>query len=128
MRAYTHLTCEQRYQIYILCQAGHTQSEIAYVLNRDKSMMSRALHRNRGLCGYSPAQAHRFTWPDAAEHSDGAVSWRCGPSSSHCCALPGVRSRSESDLNANEGCRSVMSGALVTLKLATSEGAAEIRC
>ena len=55
---YTHLTQTERYQIYALMKAGHTQSEIASVLERSKSTISRELSRNRGQCGYRPKQAH----------------------------------------------------------------------
>jgi IS30 family transposase len=54
---YTHLTQEERYQIYALKKAGHTQSEIANVLERSESTISRELARNRGGCGYRPKQA-----------------------------------------------------------------------
>jgi len=60
MRAYTQLTREERYQIYALKQAGHQQSEIAEMLGRHKSTISRELRRNRGLRGYRPKQAHRL--------------------------------------------------------------------
>ena len=59
MRGYTQLTQEQRYQIYILMKAGHTQTEIADLLHVHKSTISRELRRNRGLRGYRPQQAHR---------------------------------------------------------------------
>lgn len=59
MKTYAQLTQEERYQIYILRQAGHKQSEIAKMLNRDKSTISRELGRNRGLKGYRPQQAHQ---------------------------------------------------------------------
>ncbi|MBM3273461.1 IS30 family transposase [Candidatus Kaiserbacteria bacterium] len=55
---YTHLTREERYQIYALKQAGHNQSEIANVLQRSASTISRELARNRGQRGYRPKQAH----------------------------------------------------------------------
>jgi IS30 family transposase len=55
---YTHLTREERYQIYALKKAGHKQSEIAYVLERSESTISRELARNRGQRGYRPKQAH----------------------------------------------------------------------
>lgn len=55
---YTHLTQTERYQIYALMKAGHTQSEIASVLERSKSTISRELTRNRGQRGYRPKQAH----------------------------------------------------------------------
>lgn len=56
--SYTHLTREERYQIYALKQAGHKQSEIAHVLERNASTISRELARNRGQRGYRPKQAH----------------------------------------------------------------------
>ena len=58
MRIYTQLTNEQRYQIYILMKAGHTQSQIATQIGVHKSTISRELRRNRGLKGYRPKQAH----------------------------------------------------------------------
>ena len=57
---YTHLTREERYQIYALKKAGQTQSEIAQVLDRSPSTISRELARNRGRRGYRPKQAHCF--------------------------------------------------------------------
>lgn len=56
--SYTHLTREERYQIYALRQAGHKQSEIAHVLERSASTISREMARNRGQRGYRPKQAH----------------------------------------------------------------------
>jgi transposase, IS30 family len=55
---YTHLTQEERYQIYALKKAGHKQSEIASVLERSASTISRELARNSGRRGYRPKQAH----------------------------------------------------------------------
>ena len=60
MRTYTQLTREERYQIYMLMQAGHKQSEIAKLLSRHKATISRELRRNRGMRGYRPKQAHRM--------------------------------------------------------------------
>lgn len=57
---YTHLTQEERYQIYALKKAGHTQSEIAKVLERSPSTISRELARNHGWRGYRPKQAHHL--------------------------------------------------------------------
>ncbi len=61
MRGYTQLTQEERYQIYILKKAEYSQTEIAGLLERDKSTISRELRRNRGLKGYRPQQAHNLT-------------------------------------------------------------------
>lgn len=58
---YTHLTQAERYQIAILNKAGHDQSEIARVMNRHSSTISRELRRNRGQRGYRPKQAHEFS-------------------------------------------------------------------
>ena len=49
---------EERYQIYALKKAGHTQSEIANVLERSESTISRELTRSCGQRGYRPKQAH----------------------------------------------------------------------
>ena len=58
---YTHLTQSERYQIGILNKAGHDQSEIARVMNRHASTISRELRRNRGQRSYRPKQAHEFS-------------------------------------------------------------------
>ena len=60
MKGYTQLTQEERYQIYALKKAGHSQKEIAVNLGRSPSTISRELKRNRGLKGYRPKQAHRL--------------------------------------------------------------------
>ena len=57
MRHYAQLTEHQRYQIYALMKAGHTQTEIAALIGVHKSTISRELRRNRGLRGYRPRQA-----------------------------------------------------------------------
>ena len=57
---YTHLTREERYQIYALKKAGHPQNEIAIVLKRSAATISRELSRNTGGRGYRPKQAHRL--------------------------------------------------------------------
>ena len=54
---YTHLTQDERYQIAILLKAGHLQSDIARLMNRSPSTISRELRRNRGQRGYRPKQA-----------------------------------------------------------------------
>jgi IS30 family transposase len=58
---YTHLTQDERYQIAILNKAGHNQSDIARVMNRPKSTISREMKRNRGERGYRPKQAREFS-------------------------------------------------------------------
>ena len=57
--SYTQLTQEQRYQIHSLLKMEHNQTEIAECLGVHKSTISRELHRNRGLRGYRPKQAHQ---------------------------------------------------------------------
>jgi IS30 family transposase len=58
--SYTQLTREQRYQIYALMKANHTQTEIAAIIKVHKATVSRELGRNRGRRGYRPACAHRL--------------------------------------------------------------------
>jgi len=58
---YTHLTQDERYQIAILLKAGHKQSDVARLMNRHPSTISRELGRNRGQRGYRPKQAHEFS-------------------------------------------------------------------
>nr|SPS06973.1 conserved protein of unknown function [Candidatus Nitrotoga fabula] len=50
--SYTHLTQEERYQIYALKKAGHKPGEIADVPDRDRSTISRELSRNQRRRGY----------------------------------------------------------------------------
>ena len=45
---------------YILKKAEYSQAEIAELLARDKSTISRELRRNRGQKGYRPQQAHNL--------------------------------------------------------------------
>ena len=61
MRRYTQLTREQRYQIYALKKAGHSQNKIALLVEVHKSTISRELKRNTGQRGYRPKQAHWFS-------------------------------------------------------------------
>ena len=58
---YTHLTQDERCQIYILKKAGHDQSDIANMLGRNKSTISRELKRNCGARGYRPKQAQELS-------------------------------------------------------------------
>ena len=60
MRDYTQLTQEERYQIESLLKMGHHQSEIATVLKRHKSTISREIGHNWGLHGYRPQQAQHL--------------------------------------------------------------------
>lgn len=56
--SYTHLTQEERYQIYAYKKTGMSQNEIAMELGRNKCTISRELARNTGGRGYRPKQAH----------------------------------------------------------------------
>lgn len=58
---YKQLTENERYQIYVMMKAGHSQTEVARLLKRSPSTISRELRRNQGLRGYRPAQAQRLT-------------------------------------------------------------------
>lgn len=58
--SYTQLTREQRYQIYALQKAGHTQTAMAAIVGVHKSSISRELRRNRGRRGYRPGQAQEL--------------------------------------------------------------------
>jgi IS30 family transposase len=54
---YKHLSQAERYQIHALMKAGHDQAQIALLLDRHKSTISRELRRNSGSRGYRPKQA-----------------------------------------------------------------------
>jgi len=67
---------EERYQIYALKKAGHTQIEIANVLERNKSTICRELSRNGGRRVYRPKQANSMTeerWATNARTIDDAT-------------------------------------------------------
>jgi IS30 family transposase len=54
---YKHLSRIERYQIHSLLKAKQTISEIARLLGRHRSTISRELDRGRSQCGYSAEQA-----------------------------------------------------------------------
>ena len=56
---YKHLSREERYQIHSLLRANHSASEIARLLGRHRSTISRELSRGRGQRGYRAEQACR---------------------------------------------------------------------
>jgi IS30 family transposase len=58
---YKHLSQAKRYQIHALMKAGHDQSQIAKLLDRHKSTISRELTRNTGSRGYRPNAAMRIS-------------------------------------------------------------------
>jgi len=59
--SHKQLTENERYQIYVMKKAGHSQKYIAEMINRHPSTVSRELKRNSGLRGYRPAQAQRLS-------------------------------------------------------------------
>lgn len=58
--SYYQLTENERYQIYALNKAGQSQQQIAELLERSASTISRELKRNKGRRGYRPRQAQRL--------------------------------------------------------------------
>ena len=54
---YKHLSQIERYQIHSLMDAQHNITQIAQLLGRDKSTISRELRRNAGCRGYNGKQA-----------------------------------------------------------------------
>ena len=68
---YKHLSQAERYQIHALMKAGHDQSQIAKVLDRNKSTISRELSLNTGSRGYRPKQACEIS-ADRAQNSRNA--------------------------------------------------------
>jgi IS30 family transposase len=71
LMTYKHLSQAERYQIHALIKAGHDQSQIAKLLDRHKSTISRELSRNTGSRGYRPKQACEMS-ADRAQHSRNA--------------------------------------------------------
>lgn len=59
--SYHQLTENERYQIYSLKKAGHSQAKIAELLARHPATISRELRRNTGLRGYRPGQAQKLS-------------------------------------------------------------------
>ncbi|MEL0585063.1 MAG: IS30 family transposase [Candidatus Thiodiazotropha sp. (ex. Lucinoma kazani)] len=59
--SYNQLTENERYQIYALKKARHSQKEIAKLMSRSPSTICRELMRNKGLRGYRPKQAQQLS-------------------------------------------------------------------
>jgi IS30 family transposase len=59
--SYTQLTREQRYQIYALKKADHSQTQMSSIIGCHKSTISRELQRNGGQRGYRPKQADELS-------------------------------------------------------------------
>lgn len=58
---YKQLVENERYQIYIMKKAGHSQKNIADYLGRHPATIGRELRRNKGMRGYRPGQAQRIS-------------------------------------------------------------------
>jgi IS30 family transposase len=58
--SYNQLTENERYQIYASKKARYSQTDIAALLERSPSTISRELARNTELRGYRLKQAQRF--------------------------------------------------------------------
>jgi len=59
-KPYTHVTQEERYQIYAYLKAGYENADIADMLDRHVSTIRREVNRNTGKKGYRPQQAQVF--------------------------------------------------------------------
>lgn len=57
---YTHLTQEERYQIYTQLREGFSNRYIAWRLNCLPSLISREITRNKTRNGYFPKHAHKI--------------------------------------------------------------------
>ncbi|MDR2130680.1 MAG: helix-turn-helix domain-containing protein, partial [Odoribacteraceae bacterium] len=60
MKTKKQLTREQRYEIEVLLRAGKRQKEIAELVGKDKSVISRELKRNSHKRGYSARLAQEY--------------------------------------------------------------------
>lgn len=71
---FEHLCREDRETIYVMNQAGNTQTVIAEAIGRSQSTVSRELSRNRGQRGYRPKQAdERAAGRKATKKARGSV-------------------------------------------------------
>ena len=59
MNGYRQLTLAQRYEIFALKKAGHSQVTIVNLVGVDASTVSRELRRNTSPTGYYAKAAHR---------------------------------------------------------------------
>ena len=64
---YTHLSQTERFQIQAFMKAGQTQTEIAHILGRHKSTISRKVARGSVRRGYRPHQVQNL--PDDCSQS-----------------------------------------------------------
>lgn len=70
---YKHLTEEERYQIDDMLREGFNQKEIAIILNRAESTLSRELRRNEGDRGWRPRQAQQKSTERLSERGSANV-------------------------------------------------------
>lgn len=61
MANYTHLSQDERYSISAELKRQTSIREIARILNRHPSSISREIQRNTGKRGYRPKQAEQFS-------------------------------------------------------------------
>ena len=64
MTPYTQITAEERYALSLLRKQGHSQAEMARILGRHPSTISRELRRNVWRCngrGYVASRAQSYT-------------------------------------------------------------------
>jgi transposase, IS30 family len=61
MKHYTHLSQDERYQIYSMKSHGITISQMAIHLDRSESTLRREIKRNSGKKGYRPKQAQQLS-------------------------------------------------------------------
>ena len=62
--SYHQLLENERYQIYALKKAGHSQKEIVTTLGRSLGTISRESGRNSGLRGYRPRATLNYRSPN----------------------------------------------------------------
>ena len=74
MKGYRQLTLAQRYEIFALKKAGHSQVAIADLVGVDASTVSRELRRNKSPTGYYAQAAHRQA-QQRRLHSRGPTKW-----------------------------------------------------
>ncbi len=68
---YTHLTQDEGYQIFFLCQRGLSDRGIGRELGRSNATILRELMRNQGPRSYCPTTAKKITagrWMSATKH------------------------------------------------------------
>ena len=65
---YSQLSPEERYAIYELLQSNYTKREIAHILNRSASTITREIERNKTRIRYTPQTNPKYHYlPDSAQ-------------------------------------------------------------